>query len=80
MRKDTNLIIINGVSIPAPDEGFSIQEITNVDAGRNSNGTVVGQRVGRNIWKIRKKYLPLQSERNLFRVRAPVGPASDLLK
>lgn len=52
MRKDTNLIIINGVSIPAPDEGFSIQEITNVDAGRNSNGTVVGQRVGRNIWKI----------------------------
>ncbi len=32
------------------------------------------------VWKIKEKCLSLQHERNLFRVRAPVGPASDLLK
>ena len=34
----------------------------------------------RKVWKIKEKCLSLQHERNLFRVRAPVGPASDLLK
>ena len=52
MRRRTELISINGVDVPAPDEGFEIQEITNVDAGRNTDGVVVGQKVGRNIWKI----------------------------
>lgn len=32
------------------------------------------------VWKIKEKCLSLQHERNLFWVRAPVGPASDLLK
>lgn len=51
-RKHTDLIIINGLAVPAPDAGYTIIETTNVDAGRNANGVVVGQVVGPNIWKI----------------------------
>jgi hypothetical protein len=51
-RPETDLIIINGVPVPAPDAGYKILETTNVNAGRNANGVVVGQVVGRNIWKI----------------------------
>ena len=32
------------------------------------------------IWKLQRKFVSLQRERNLFRVRAPFGSASDLLK
>lgn len=38
--------------MPAPDEKPEIIESTFVDSGRNANGVVVGQVVGRNIWKI----------------------------
>ena len=34
----------------------------------------------RKVWKIKEKCLSLQHERNLFRVRAPVGPASKAIK
>lgn len=51
-RGTSQIIAIEGNAIPAPDEGYVIAEITNVDAGRNANGEVVGQKVGRNIWKI----------------------------
>ena len=52
IRPNTDLIIVNGQPLPYPDEGYTIQEITNVDAGRNTNGTVVGQIIGRPLWKI----------------------------
>mgnify|MGYP007069962425 CR=1 FL=1 len=51
-RPNTDLIIINGVPVPAPDAGYEIIESTFVDSGRNANGVVVGQVVGDNIWKI----------------------------
>jgi hypothetical protein len=38
--------------VPAPDAGYDIIESTNVDSARNANGVVVGQVVGRNLWKI----------------------------
>lgn len=51
-RPNTDLIIINGYPVPAPDAGYEIIETTNVDSARNANGVVVGQVVGRNQWKI----------------------------
>lgn len=51
-RATTSLIIINGIKVPCPDMGYTIEEYTNVDSARNTQGTVVGQVVGRNIWKI----------------------------
>ena len=32
------------------------------------------------VWKLRENIVYLQRERNLFRIRAPFGLASDLLK
>lgn len=43
---------INGYELPSPKRGVSPIVTTVVDAGRNANGTVVGQRVGRDQYKI----------------------------
>ena len=37
---------------PAPKRGLTYIVSTNVDSGRNANGEVVGQVVGRNIYKL----------------------------
>lgn len=47
-----NFLIINNVEVPAPDVGLSIVVATNVDAGKNANGTFVGQKVGRDQFKL----------------------------
>ena len=52
MRNPDELIIVNGVALPTPDAGFEIVNSITVDAGRNTNGAVVGQIVGRPLWKI----------------------------
>lgn len=43
---------INGYELPPCDRGVSIVVTTVVDSGRNANGAVVGQRVGRDQYKI----------------------------
>jgi len=45
-------IKINGVEVPYPKRGVSPVVTTVVDAGRNLNGVVVGQRIGRDQYKI----------------------------
>lgn len=43
---------INGYEIPTPKRGVSIVVTTLVDAGRDANGSVIGQRIGRDQYKI----------------------------
>ena len=43
---------INGYELPPPKRGVHPIVTTIVDAGRNANGAVVGQRVGRDQYKI----------------------------
>ncbi len=43
---------INGYELPPVKRGVKILVSTVVDAGRNANGVVVGQRVGRDQYKI----------------------------
>lgn len=43
---------VNGIEFPSPKRGVKPTVTTLVDAGRNANGTVVGQRVGRDQYKI----------------------------
>lgn len=43
---------INGQEIPYPKRGVSAVVSTVVDSGRNLNGVVVGQRIGRDQYKI----------------------------
>ena len=43
---------VNGVDFPCPRDGFHYTIATIVDAGRNVNGEVIGQRVGRDQYKL----------------------------
>lgn len=52
ITKPHNLIIISGVALPPPTRGMEIISTQAVDAGRNAQGAVVGQLVGRRMWKI----------------------------
>lgn len=45
-------ITVNGYDFPPPKRGVRPTVTTLVDAGRNANGTVVGQRVGRDQYKL----------------------------
>lgn len=45
-------IAINGYQLPSPKRGVSVIVTTVVNAGRNANGSVVAQRVGRDQYKI----------------------------
>ena len=40
-------ITINGKEFPAPDIGGNLLVATNVSAGKNANGELFGQKVGR---------------------------------
>ena len=45
-------LAINGYELPSPKRGVEPTVTTIVDAGRDANGTVVGQRIGRDQYKI----------------------------
>jgi len=45
-------LAINGYELPPPKRGVHPLVATIVDSGRNANGAVVGQRVGRDQYKI----------------------------
>lgn len=51
-REPSGFLIINGVKMPCPAPGFTIVRSQAVDAGRNTYGVVVGQKIGRKLWKI----------------------------
>lgn len=44
-------LVVNGVSFPTPRYGFQYTISTAVDAGRNVNGVVTGQKIGRDLFK-----------------------------
>lgn len=45
-------IEINGNKYPAPDRGLNFLVVTTVDSARNSNNEFVGQKVGRDQFKV----------------------------
>ena len=45
-------IQINGADLPYPKRGVNVKVTTIVNAGRNANAVVVGQRIGRDQYKI----------------------------
>lgn len=48
----TNFIKINGHAYPTPHRGLTLLDATLVDSGRNADGVVVGQVVGRRQQKL----------------------------
>lgn len=45
-------LLINGQEIPTPKRGVNTIVTTVVDSARNANGVVVGQKIGRDQYKI----------------------------
>ena len=45
-------LVVNGVKFPTPMRDYEIVRSQLVDSGRNANGAVVGQKIGRKLWKI----------------------------
>lgn len=48
----SSFLRVNGVDFPCPRVGFSYVISTAVNSGRNANNAVIGQRVGRDIYKL----------------------------
>lgn len=48
----SDLLIVNGIQFPCPRYGIEIITSQAVDAGRNANNEVVGQKVGRKVFKL----------------------------
>ena len=46
------IITINGHSLPCPIRGLKVVVSTNVNSGRNALGEMVGEKVGRDIYKL----------------------------
>lgn len=43
---------VNGYNFPCPAVGFTYTITTTVDSGRNVNAAVIGQRIGRDMYKL----------------------------
>ena len=52
MKNASDFLIVNGVRFPEPMHGLQIIHSQTVNAGRNADNEVVGQKVGRKLWKI----------------------------
>ena len=48
----TSFLNVNGYEFPCPKFGFNYIITTTVNAGRNSNNAVIGQRIGRDLYKL----------------------------
>ena len=48
----SSFLNVNGYDFPCPDHGFQYTITTTVNAGRNANNEVIGQRVGRDLIKL----------------------------
>ena len=48
----TAFLNVKGYDFPCPKAGFSYLITTTVNAGRNANNAVIGQRVGRDLYKL----------------------------
>lgn len=48
----SSFLNVNGYDFPCPAVGFQYSISTMVNAGRNSNGATIGQKVGRDLYKL----------------------------
>ena len=48
----SSFLNVNGYDFPCPRRGFSYTISTTVDSGRNANNAVIGQKVGRDLFKL----------------------------
>lgn len=67
----SSFLNVNGYDLPCPAAGFSWTISTTVNAGRNVNNAVVGQRVGRDLYKLENlKWVGLYPEQRALILKA----------
>lgn len=52
MQRASDFLIIEGFRCPCPAPGMEIIHSQAVDSGRNASNAIVGQKVGRKLWKL----------------------------
>ncbi len=65
---------VNGYDFPPPIRGFNYVISTTVNAGRNVNNAVIGQRVGRDLYKLdtlQWKCISADTRRMMLKALAP---------
>lgn len=67
-------LAINGQPLPSPKRGVHPIVTTVVNAGRNANGAVVGQRIGRDQYKIDGLEWPWLTAEQWSRILTLVSP------
>lgn len=70
----TSFLNINGYDVPCPRYGLEYIIATNVDAGRNLNGAVIGQRVGRDLYKINNLQWTMKDQDAVRRILLAIEP------
>lgn len=59
----SSFLTVNGYSFPCPAAGFQYTISTTVNSGRNANNVVIGQKVGRDLYKLESmKWVGLKPE------------------
>lgn len=67
----SSFLNVNGYDFPCPAVGFSWTISTTVNAGRNANNAVIGQRVGRDLYKLDNlKWVGLTPEQRQMMLKA----------
>ena len=62
MDAQTGLIAVNGKYLPFPKkDGYKVDSTTFVNSGRNANGTVIGEVIGREQYKITLEWVWLSA-------------------
>lgn len=65
----SSFLNVNGYNWPAPARGFTYVISTTVNSGRNANNTVIGQRIGRDLYKLDSmtfRCLPAETRRMML--------------
>lgn len=70
----SDFLIVNGVRLPMPCPDYEIVRSQAVDSGRNANGAVVGQLVGRKLWKINNLHWRGLSRADWAKVQSALDP------
>ena len=73
-ERKMSFLAINGYELPPPKRGVQVIVTTVVDAGRNANGAVVGQRVGRDQYQIDGLEWPWLSATEWGRILSALSP------
>lgn len=67
----SSFLNVNGYDFPCPRYGFQYTISTAVNAGRNVNGAVIGQRVGRDLIKLNElQWIGLEPEQRRMMLNA----------